>query len=328
MENASSKIRNSYNSIKKNSTPLKIFIFFCIGLGSVMLLTYLVNKLKSSSLKSYTCIKTPIMPSKNNVNVIAYNNNLPNQTNGKEFAYSFWVYINSVNNTNTNSLILLRSPTTSDVEMDLKEANFVAYLSKGSNILKIKLRTLAADDSKVQIETSNGLDGKLLFNNAPKQKLDKNKNVVKNPDGSDKFITFDEDLCYYASFEISYVPLQRWVNIVVVSNDNIVAVYMDKTAIIARNLSNDNPCTSQLSSSLSPQTGNIFTGSSTIDNITAADCYLARLQYFNYEIGTSNIEAIYNAGPVSSSKLAAMGLPVYSVRSPFYRVDSIAPVQV
>ena len=51
--------------------------------------------------------------------------------------------------------------------------------------------------------------------------------------------TVHNDNCKYATFKIDYVPLQRWVNIIINVNNNMLAVIMDG-AIHSTKLNEDN----------------------------------------------------------------------------------------
>ena len=62
-----------------------------------------------------------------------------------------------------------------------------------------------------------------------------------------------------------------------------------------------------------------------IDSLPAANGYLSRLQFFNYSLKTpAHISKIYEAGPVKSvGILQKLGLPLYGLRNPLYRVDEV-----
>ena len=147
---------------------------------------------------------------------------------------------------------------------------------------------------------------------------------LSNPDD-----TVHNDNCKYATFKIDYVPLQRWVNIIINVNNNMLAVIMDGAIHSTRVLNEDNnECPGDSSSKLvSPTVGSVMVGDIIEDtnNMPAANGFISRLQFFNYSLKTpSHIKKIYNAGPVKSvGVLQKLGLPLYGFRNPLYRIDAV-----
>jgi hypothetical protein len=137
------------------------------------------------------------------------------------------------------------------------------------------------------------------------------------------------DNCKYATFKIDYVPLQRWVNIIVNVNNNMLSVIMDGAIHSTRILNENNlKCTEDASSNLvSPTAGTLMIGNinEDINILPAADGYISRIQFFNYSLKTpAHIKKIYNSGPVKSvGILQKLGLPLYGIRNPLYRIDEV-----
>jgi hypothetical protein len=269
----------------------------------IFVLVYLLVLYNRPSLLNYTLSPTPIKLDKQSINEIPNTDKLPSLTNGREYAYSFWLYLESVKTNNNYNLVFLRSANSDSNQ--LQNANPIVYFDKNSNKLVIKVRTALADTL-----TFNNLDDKV------------------DPD-DDTSLTVHEDNCRYATFEIDYVPLQRWVNIIINVNNNMLSVIMDGAIHSTRVLNADNDtCEGDSSSKLvSPTTGSVMIGniSETNNTLPAADGYISRLQFFNYSLNTpQHIEKIYNAGPVKSiGILQKLGLPLYGFRNPLYRIDAV-----
>jgi hypothetical protein len=270
----------------------------------VFVLVYLLILYNRPSLLNYTLIPTPIKLDKNEINPLPNSDKLPSLTNGREYAYSFWLYLESVKKNNNYNLVLLRTPN-SDSNF-LQNANPIIYFDKNSNKLVIKVRTSLAD--------------RITFNN-----LD---SIIEG-EGTDNEVSMHNDNCKYATFKIDYVPLQRWVNIIVNVNNNMLSVIMDGAIHSTRILNENNlKCTEDASSNLvSPTAGTLMIGNinEDINILPAADGYISRIQFFNYSLKTPvHIKKIYNSGPVKSvGILQKLGLPLYGIRNPLYRIDEV-----
>jgi len=270
----------------------------------VFVLVYLLILYNRPSLLNYTLSPTPNKLDKDNIKELPNTDKLPNTTNGKEYAYSFWLYLESVKTNNNYNLVFLR---TSSLDGNyLQNANPIVYLDKNSNKLVIKVRTL-------------------LANNITYTNLD---DIIEG-EGTGNEISLHNDNCKYATFKIDYVPLQRWVNIIINVNDSMLAVIMDGAIHSTRVLNEDNnQCEGENSSKIvSSPSGSVMIGNINETNniMPGADGFISRLQFFNYSLKTpAHIQKIYNAGPVKSTGiLQKLGLPLYGLRNPLYRVDSV-----
>ena len=271
----------------------------------IFVLVYLLILYNRPSLLNYTLTPTPIKMNKDAIKNLPNTDKLPSLSNGREYAYSFWIYLDSINMNDNYNLVFLRGPN-SDGNY-LQNANPIVYLDKNSNKMVVKIRTALADS----MQDYTDLDS-----------------VIETSDTNEE-TTFHQDNCNYATFKIDYVPLQRWVNIIINVNNNMLAVIMDGSIHSTRVLNEDNSeCTGDATSKVvSPTTGNIMVGNIEEDtnNLPAANGYLSRLQFFNYSLKTpAHISKIYEAGPVKSvGILQKLGLPLYGLRNPLYRIDEV-----
>lgn len=291
--------QNLRSQVRKDN--LLLVILFGIF---VFVLVYLLILYNRPSLLNYTLAPTPKKMDADTIKQLPNTDKLPTLSNGREYAYSFWVYLDSVKTDGNYNLVFLRSPNNDSNY--LNNANPIVYLDKNSNKMVIKVRTASADTI-----TYENLDS------------------VIEGEGTNNPVTFHNDNCKYATFKIDYVPLQRWVNIIINVNNNMLAVIMDGAVHSTRVLNEDNDrCPGESASKLvSPTTGSIMIGniSEEINNLPAADGFISRVQFFNYSLKTpAHIQKIYNAGPVKSvGILQKLGLPLYGIRNPLYRIDEV-----
>lgn len=291
--------QNLRSQVRKDN--LLLVILFGIF---VFVLVYLLILYNRPSLLNYTLAPTPKKMDADTIKQLPNTDKLPTLSNGREYAYSFWVYLDSVKTDGNYNLVFLRSPNNDSNY--LNNANPIVYLDKNSNKMVIKVRTASADTI-----TYENLDS------------------VIEGEGTNNPVTFHNDNCKYATFKIDYVPLQRWVNIIINVNNNMLAVIMDGAVHSTRVLNEDNDrCPGESASKLvSPTTGSIMIGniSEEINNLPAADGFISRVQFFNYSLKTpGHIKKIYNAGPVKSvGILQKLGLPLYGIRNPLYRIDEV-----
>ena len=316
----------------------------------IFVLVYLIVLYNRPSLLNYTLSPTPIKLDDEDIKELPNTDKLPSLSNGREYAYSFWLYLETVKTNDNYNLVFLRSPNTDSNH--LQSANPLVYLDKNSNKMIVKVRTAKADtmtfnnlDEKVKTfaDVANKrrpIDKKTCqqvsdYNTMTREEANRKTTSVDdyskdtcslgpNPDE-----TIHQDNCNYATFIIDYVPLQRWVNIIINVNNNMLALIMDGAIHSTRVLNQDNSlCEDNSSSNLvSPTTGSVMIGNINEENnlMPAANGFISKLQFFNYSLSTpQHIQKIYNAGPVDSvGILKKLGLPLYGFRNPLYRIDAV-----
>lgn len=119
---------------------------------------------------------------------------------------------------------------------------------------------------------------------------------------------------------IEYVPLQRWVNVVFVQQDNLLTVYMDGDMYTVENVHDlYNPVLSSDRPIFSGQSGDVMVGAVATTSRTSG--FISRVQYYNYGLTQNNVKNLYAKGPVDSSVLSSFGISEYGIRTPVYRVN-------
>jgi hypothetical protein len=253
---------------------IMVVILFSI---CVWVLMYIYSKYNSTSLKTVTILSKPFKVSE--LKNVTANTKIPTLNNGKEFSYSFWVYIDGDNMQKTleNKLVMGRMMTRS-----VGDASNLIVLDKNRNAMHVWVKT----DGK-QVYTLNEID----------------------PARTDKGPVLT----------IPYVPLQRWVNFIVVVDNNFVQIFMDGELREVKDLSNNN------GGVVATPNGNLMVGGDA--SINSFEGYLSKIQAFNYAVTIEHAKLIYKAGPLDQSFLSKVGVGNYTIRSPFVRVDETAEVQ-
>lgn len=118
---------------------------------------------------------------------------------------------------------------------------------------------------------------------------------------------------------VDYIPLQRWVNVIVVVDQNYVQLFVDGELRQVDDLSQG---TNKV---VMDSSGDIYSGGNT--NIATFNGYLSKVQWFNYAVTIDHAKIVYAAGPLRKTVLSLLGLPMYGVRSPFVRIDESTVVE-
>ena len=132
------------------------------------------------------------------------------------------------------------------------------------------------------------------------------------------------DLDDYIQLEVDYIPLQRWINVVLVVDNEFITLYIDGEIYSVRNLINTESSSDSAVVYVSNTSGDMYVGSK--GTVGGYDGYISKVQYFNYSLTIDHARSIYKSGPTSTSILAAIGLPLYGVRSPFYKIDTLEEI--
>lgn len=136
----------------------------------------------------------------------------------------------------------------------------------------------------------------------------------------------------YALATVQYVPLQRWVQIIVSVKDGAMTLFVDgqlyTVTSVADALSAATASAAEDGRTAPAQSPRpLFNGTSgditvgAISGTSPCRAFLSRLQVFNYAMTSTDAEHDYDNGPASATIMGALGLPEYGVRSPMYRID-------
>ena len=289
---------NFVSNLSSNAmNNLVIFISFGV---MIYILVQMIIVLNKPEFLYYTLSPMPTDLSTAKFGSLLNSNKMPN-TFAREFTYSFWVYLRSINKIvhedDKYKLVFLRSEQ--DTDKYFKRANPIVYFDKNSNKLIIKIRTTDADNTT---QTSS----------LPEDNI------------SDDF---HNDKCIYSTLTVDYVPLKRWVNVIINVDNNRVTLFVDgdiyQTILVNRKPEGCNNDEFSESRVVSETAGTVKLGEQNENNIYVPDGLISKLQFFNYSLKTpSDIRKIYDNGPVENqSFLQKFGITDYGLRNPVYNIE-------
>ena len=155
-----------------------------------------------------------------------------------------------------------------------------------------------------------------MMNATPKFTIDKSTNKLYA-----EILSNDTGVGTSHKLSIKYLPYQRWVNIILVVDNNFVQLFMDGELKEVKDISNYNTRNSIVKTPV----GNLFVGSTS--SVPSFNGYISKVQVFNYAVTIDHAKVVYKAGPLHKSVLSSIGLQQYGIQSPIYRVDEKANIK-
>ena len=269
-EEASAAIEKATEMLSNPSVLYGLIAVIVIAVICVAVVYYFIANAVFNK-KSIIIEKTKF-PIKGNVKSVIMIENFPSSGNGLRRTYTFWVYVNDVNNAGGKP----------------KHIFSIGNDSSGAEI-KDKSPVVVLKDSKLHIcfPTSDTT----TVPNAP-------TTVDQIDTTKDNTVSFD------------YLPMQRWVHIAVVISDDYqgstVSLYMD--AQLASSTTNEKDDGKKLKGFKLDTTGSLIVGG---DNSTTYgfNGLLSKVGIHNYDLNSRDIYNIYSEGPIDGL-LASLGYGV------------------
>ena len=317
----------------------KVIVMLVLGIALAFLTGYIlyygINKTISNR-QSYLFpeTKVPILATQETT---LSADKVPASGNGKRSTLSFWIYIYDIQKYNGVMRHVLHRGTETGKDIDGGASPYI-YLDAQTN--KLYITYGAADTSKL---FKNGAGG----NDYSAATVTVNGTTVKG--AGDANVTDVQKRAYLNAtrgITLDYIPLQRWVHVVVVVNEDVssggsITAYVDgeyvksvtsKTDLSTYNLGFGTATdgTSLLSGKAVPtfnvtdvdldKKGNFYVGGSTGSAVGAGfSGMVSMIQLFNYDLNANDVYSLYQKGPVDNM-LAKVGLPAYGIQSPIYRI--------
>lgn len=250
----------------------------------IVIILYIVYKIRNRNLQSVILVDKPLkLFDMQEAPVTFSSDKIVPTSNGQEYTYSFWVYIVDYDSVSSQHRRLFLRNSGSEVD----QANPVVFMDGRTNRMYIATKTNMAS-------SVNSLDDLLPENN----------NATK-----------------YMTAVVEYVPLQRWVHISVVLQDNLLTVFKDGDMYTVKNVHDLwNSGAGEERPIFMGTRGNVYVGHAQ-DNNTPTHGFISRLQFFNYALMEKDVQDVYAQGPTSGGVLSTVGLNQYGVRTPIYRKD-------
>lgn len=295
---------------KKMSQFVKDNKFLLIFIGVVLLIfiiviIYIYFAMKGTGLQAKSLTSAPIKLTQSNSPQTINTSLIPVPSLGKEYAYSFWVYLENYDQTSANQRMLWYRGNLNDIAT----ANPLIYMDSASNKMYLCVKTQNSTLSSTTVNYNQDV-GQVVANN-----YFLNKSKFNSPSGSNQYLIMT----------IDYVPLQKWVNVVLIVDNQMISVYLDGEMYSVKSIDDFNamnPITYNLI--VDKTDGDIFIGANpqSSKNITI-NGYLSKLDFFTYAMSAMDVKKIYDAGPFSRSFMSMIGLgSSYGVRSPVYKIGS------
>lgn len=280
---------------------------------SFYVMYHLYRIIMKTDLRTVTLLKNAIkVPQYRKLNINS-DITMPSLYNGAEFSYSTWMYIESFNRSGKPQLVLYNGKGDS-----FETVSPVFYLDPEYVTLHVLLSTDKAPRTGVNRGTL--------------------ENLHKHRD------------CDFVRLSVDYVPMQRWVNVALVVDNEYVQLFFDgelrKVVDItdkelienihpdiqkdSKGLDDlcvdDNVCCKPENTCCGKRLMNTNTGKQLYIGKIGTDevfnGYLSKVQFFNYAITVDHAKILYKSGPLHQSMLGRIGLPMYGLRNPFYKIDT------
>jgi len=296
IENTTTGTHNNHGLfIEDTGNVVKIVAIVGAMLAIVFVTMYIVNMLKSNSLKEVKLLNKNVLQLDNRQNLpyMIPASSLSTGTRGQEFSFNFWIYLSDSYDKTSNHKVIFQRGTdavlngTALPTLMNDKTNPIVVMDKDTNRMMFAVNTS---------HVASALSLNEIFARDP---------ITKRYKGP------------YLVTSVDYVPLQRWVNIAMTVRDNMLAVYMDGD-LYSIVTTNDVINESGKVPFIRMPVGDVTVGDP-VNNIRG---FMAKFSFYNYSLTQNQIMKIYNAGPQSASFLSFFGLNRYGVRSPIYELDS------
>ena len=217
-------------------------------------------------------------------------------SNGIKRTYGFWIYINDISKYNGSFRHIAHIGKD---HRRIKNASPYIFLDKNSNKIHVRF---APKDEPVKITETLALD---------------------DITDKDTMLTYERsDGTKSCGITINYVPIQRWVHVVIVVSDvngGLIHTYIDGE------LADIKTKDIELHELNFENIGNLFVGGSITNsqiNTTGFSGLISKFVIYNYDLNKNDVYKEYNKGPLSGL-LSSIGIPNYGLRNPIYKINNI-----
>ena len=218
-------------------------------------------------------------------------------SNGIKRTYGFWIYINDISKYSGSFRHIAH------IGADHKKIkNASPYIFLDSKFNKIHVRFAPKDETT--ITEYDGLDDISDAN-------------------IDTLLTYDNGK--RCGITISYVPIQRWVHVVIVISDingGLIYTYIDGELAELEKAYDQKLLLHELNFE---NMGNLFVGGSITNSqikTTGFSGLISRFVIYNYDLNKNDLYKEYNKGPMNGL-LTSIGIPNYGLRNPIYKINNI-----
>ena len=215
-------------------------------------------------------------------------------SNGIKRSYGFWIYINDITKYSGKYRHVAHMGNSAG---EIKNASPYIFLDKNTN--EIHIRFAPKDDKLSDQDRLNDIEN-------------------------------TEELLYYGGkrcgITIKYVPIQRWVYVVIVVSDingGLIYTYIDGELTEIERGKGNNLLLHEINFETKPSS--LFVGgniSNSLINMAGFSGLLSKFSIYNFDLNKNDIYKEYNRGPLNGL-LTSMGIVSYGLRNPVYKINNI-----
>ena len=324
---ANGNLRGRLNSITAYLSNASVIFYLVFGTAIALFTAYILYRLINNTVnnqQSYLIpdTKVPILTTEEHSFAA---DAVPNSGNGKRLSLSFWIYVYDIQKGNGVRRHILHRGNETDSDLSGGASPYI-YLDPFTNKLYI---TFAPNDSTK------------LYNNTIAGGADYSTSFT----GTSATANHQEQINYLNAVRgttIDYVPLQRWVHVTVVINEDAttygtITTYVDGQLVKTVSQANPNPAVNftkltagGVALNPAPQfsiadvnldmKGNVYTGGATGSPVGIGfSGMISMIKFFNYDLNSNDVYSEYRKGPIDNL-LSKVGLPAYKLQSPLVRV--------
>jgi hypothetical protein len=330
-----SKAKDLWAKFSQGKMPIVILLVGVVLLFIIVIL-FIIFSIKSSKLSGKQLTTKPIKLDELTTPFEVSSSELPKPVVGREYSFSFWLYIDQFAQTfdrdgtgkliPKDKMIFYRGS-----QGDISTANPVVFMDGLSNKLHIAIKTQESTLTSIpnQIDYNKNLYNIKFMNYFMNPKL-------KIRDTSDPL---HAAINKYIVLSIDYVPLQRWVNVSFIVDNKICTVFMDGEIYSVKSTEEFKAIREKeldlrgrpidVNIIVDKTDGNLYIGKNNVGNQITVPGYLNKLQFFNYAMSVSEVKTLYEAGPLGKKLFGGSGSGgginiSYGIRNPVYKLDENA----
>jgi hypothetical protein len=286
-------IKNSFanmSSVNENMFYLILIVFLVTIIVGYLLYNIIADNILFQQKIEVSGTEVPVLG--NQLSEFKIDKVLAN-SNGIKRTYGFWIYINDINKYNGGF-------------------RHIAHLGKEAKDIKNACPYIFLDSHKNEIHVRFAPKEE----NLRTQTLNEMKTV-------DELLSYGGKKC---GTTIKYVPIQRWVYIVIVVSDvngGYVYTYIDGELAEVERAFDNKLILHELD--FETRAGSLFVGGSSSNstiNATGFSGLISKFTIYNYDLNKNDIYREYNKGPLNGL-LTSMGIVSYGLRNPVYKLNNV-----
>jgi hypothetical protein len=271
------------------SSSIYILIFVSV-VALVIAVIYIVMRVRRFALKSVNLTLDPVI----NANpmggefVRTPGGGLPELAQGNEFTISMWIFVDNIADKldNDHKIVMYQGNPES-----YENGGFFIYVDGNTNKMYFSVRTSGVDTTKY----GRGNNAALTLS-----AIQTNKSFITTA--------------------IDYVPIQRWVHVLMTVKDATLTVFMDGELYSIATIYDMPMRAGDVRPVIMKPTGDIMVGGKA--GAIGVTGYISRAEFYNYSLTLKQAKTAYEEGPYKSSFLKYFGFPNVNFRTPMYFSDS------